>query len=152
MSRGIAGDEVGRNDPCPCGSGKKYKKCCMGKAAPRRPAPAAKRPGVREQLQAAAGHAQAGRLEQAEQAYEQVLAARAERAEYGVAVVVGFEGERDADDAAVGADRSLQCRFDGDVGAEAVDALPRRPTERRDEALAEPPGQHRPHRRPNIAS
>jgi uncharacterized protein len=22
---------VGRNDPCPCGSGKKYKKCCMGK-------------------------------------------------------------------------------------------------------------------------
>lgn len=22
--------KVGRNDPCPCGSGKKYKKCCMG--------------------------------------------------------------------------------------------------------------------------
>ncbi len=22
--------EVGRNDPCPCGSGKKYKKCCLG--------------------------------------------------------------------------------------------------------------------------
>jgi hypothetical protein len=21
---------VGRNDPCPCGSGKKYKKCCLG--------------------------------------------------------------------------------------------------------------------------
>lgn len=21
--------QVGRNDPCPCGSGKKYKKCCM---------------------------------------------------------------------------------------------------------------------------
>jgi len=20
---------VGRNDPCPCGSGKKFKKCCM---------------------------------------------------------------------------------------------------------------------------
>jgi uncharacterized protein YecA (UPF0149 family) len=20
-------DEIGRNDPCPCGSGKKYKKC-----------------------------------------------------------------------------------------------------------------------------
>jgi hypothetical protein len=20
---------IGRNDPCPCGSGKKYKKCCM---------------------------------------------------------------------------------------------------------------------------
>lgn len=23
--------KVGRNDPCPCGSGKKYKKCCMGR-------------------------------------------------------------------------------------------------------------------------
>jgi uncharacterized protein YecA (UPF0149 family) len=22
--------KVGRNDPCPCGSGKKYKKCCLG--------------------------------------------------------------------------------------------------------------------------
>jgi uncharacterized protein YecA (UPF0149 family) len=26
------GDKVGRNDPCPCGSGKKYKKC-HGQAA-----------------------------------------------------------------------------------------------------------------------
>jgi len=25
--------KIGRNDPCPCGSGKKYKKCCMGKEA-----------------------------------------------------------------------------------------------------------------------
>jgi preprotein translocase subunit SecA len=24
----IKGEKVGRNDPCPCGSGKKYKKCC----------------------------------------------------------------------------------------------------------------------------
>lgn len=24
-----AGPKAGRNDPCPCGSGKKYKKCCM---------------------------------------------------------------------------------------------------------------------------
>ena len=23
------GPKVGRNDPCPCGSGKKYKKCCL---------------------------------------------------------------------------------------------------------------------------
>lgn len=23
--------DIGRNDPCPCGSGKKYKKCCLGK-------------------------------------------------------------------------------------------------------------------------
>lgn len=23
--------KIGRNDPCPCGSGKKYKHCCLGK-------------------------------------------------------------------------------------------------------------------------
>jgi len=26
--------DLGRNDPCPCGSGRKYKKCCMGKSTP----------------------------------------------------------------------------------------------------------------------
>ncbi len=26
-----ASPRIGRNDPCPCGSGKKFKKCCMGK-------------------------------------------------------------------------------------------------------------------------
>ena len=26
-----AGPKVGRNDPCSCGSGKKYKKCCLDK-------------------------------------------------------------------------------------------------------------------------
>lgn len=25
---------VSRNDPCPCGSGKKYKKCCLGAPDP----------------------------------------------------------------------------------------------------------------------
>ena len=29
MSENMA--KVGRNDPCPCGSGKKYKKCCLSK-------------------------------------------------------------------------------------------------------------------------
>jgi preprotein translocase subunit SecA len=27
----VSGQKVGRNDPCPCGSGKKYKKCCYPK-------------------------------------------------------------------------------------------------------------------------
>jgi preprotein translocase subunit SecA len=26
------GEKIGRNDPCPCGSGKKYKNCCGKKA------------------------------------------------------------------------------------------------------------------------
>jgi preprotein translocase subunit SecA len=29
----VASSKVGRNDPCPCGSGKKYKKCCLLKGA-----------------------------------------------------------------------------------------------------------------------
>ena len=27
-------ERVGRNDPCPCGSGRKYKQCCMRKNTP----------------------------------------------------------------------------------------------------------------------
>jgi len=23
--------KIGRNDPCPCGSGKKFKRCCLGR-------------------------------------------------------------------------------------------------------------------------
>ena len=26
-------EKVGRNDPCPCGSGRKYKKCCLDRTA-----------------------------------------------------------------------------------------------------------------------
>lgn len=26
--------KIGRNDPCPCGSGKKYKACCLASSAP----------------------------------------------------------------------------------------------------------------------
>jgi len=32
-------NKVGRNDPCPCGSGKKYKKCCLNKIPVVKPAP-----------------------------------------------------------------------------------------------------------------
>ena len=30
-AKAVKAGSVGRNDPCPCGSGKKYKECCMGK-------------------------------------------------------------------------------------------------------------------------
>lgn len=32
----MSGLKIGRNDPCPCGSGKKYKNCCMNKTQPGR--------------------------------------------------------------------------------------------------------------------
>lgn len=28
----MAAGKVGRNDPCPCGSGRKFKQCCAAKA------------------------------------------------------------------------------------------------------------------------
>jgi SEC-C motif len=39
----MAANKTGRNDPCPCGSGKKYKKCCWAsdEAARRQPTPIA---------------------------------------------------------------------------------------------------------------
>jgi SWIM/SEC-C metal-binding protein len=29
--------KIGRNEPCPCGSGKKFKKCCLGSRTPPEP-------------------------------------------------------------------------------------------------------------------
>ncbi len=29
----VKSEKTGRNDPCPCGSGKKYKKCCGANSA-----------------------------------------------------------------------------------------------------------------------
>jgi hypothetical protein len=31
MPASTAATKAGRNDPCPCGSGKKFKKCCVDK-------------------------------------------------------------------------------------------------------------------------
>jgi len=60
---------TGRNDPCPCGSGKKYKQCCMGKAAPQSQ-PTQRRqvddPAILALVQQAGVHVGAGRLQQAE--------------------------------------------------------------------------------------
>ena len=58
----------GRNDPCPCGSGRKYKQCCAGRtdaaaAARRRPAtPPAQRQAARTFLEQAGRLRAAGRL------------------------------------------------------------------------------------------
>ncbi len=39
--------KIGRNDPCPCGSGKKFKRCCLGKK--NSPLTAAPQPSVAQQ-------------------------------------------------------------------------------------------------------
>jgi len=64
----------GRNDPCPCGSGKRYKQCCGNIAGARQvatPPPSAEHPGVL--LQSAVVHHQAGQLEAAEALYRRVF-------------------------------------------------------------------------------
>ena len=43
--------KIGRNQPCPCGSGKKHKHCCLYAAEPQQPA-AAQTNGLRVSLQA----------------------------------------------------------------------------------------------------
>ena len=65
----------GRNDPCPCGSGKKYKHCCgllqdKGSSAERMPSGDAY---LQEFLQRGLNYHQSGHLPQAEAAYRQVL-------------------------------------------------------------------------------
>lgn len=84
--------KIGRNDPCPCGSGKKYKHCCRDKdEAAERAAFAAARAAAAaeyEERQAQLGHedelarasnavidlVDAGRLDEAEQAARELLA------------------------------------------------------------------------------
>jgi predicted O-linked N-acetylglucosamine transferase (SPINDLY family) len=63
-------NKPGRNDPCPCGSGKKYKHCCERRETP----PAGGGPDTSAAaLQAALGHHRAGRLPQAQAIYQQIL-------------------------------------------------------------------------------
>jgi tetratricopeptide (TPR) repeat protein len=68
----------GRNDPCPCGSGRKYKACC---AAAEAPFQARQAPNVGEWLERARQGVVGGRVEDAEFWYREVLTARPHDAE-----------------------------------------------------------------------
>ncbi len=68
--------KIGRNDPCPCGSGKKYKQCCEatgGAAQPTALANSQANFNPQHALQTAMAQHQAGNLQQAETLYKQVL-------------------------------------------------------------------------------
>jgi tetratricopeptide (TPR) repeat protein len=78
---------VNRNDPCPCGSGKKYKKCCMGRqdAGPAagggpRPQQRGKVADHQAQLAQAVSFHRAGNLRAADQAFRAVVDARPKEA------------------------------------------------------------------------
>ena len=71
--------KIGRNDPCPCGSGKKFKQCCEQTGAvfnhmtPKQSASSNFNP--QHALQSAMAHHQTGNLGLAESLYKQVLQA-----------------------------------------------------------------------------
>lgn len=81
-------NQISRNQPCPCGSGKRYKHCCGADAAPGSPAPAeavplplrgtAAAPGLRPDLptlmQRALTRQKQGKLADAEALYREALA------------------------------------------------------------------------------
>ncbi len=87
----MASKTTGRNDPCPCGSGKKYKKCCLEKEAAERAALTRTRAAAEQERQQARLEAyqesqaldqasnavvdlvRAGKLEEAEAAARELL-------------------------------------------------------------------------------
>jgi tetratricopeptide (TPR) repeat protein len=64
---------IGRNDPCACGSGRKYKNCCLGKTTSQASIPPSERPSIPTDLQQAIEHHRLGRLDQAEAIYQKIL-------------------------------------------------------------------------------
>ena len=65
--------KVARNDPCPCGSGKKFKQCCLHRDEALAISKRAATASIPKALQEAIEHHQAGRLPQAEALYQQIL-------------------------------------------------------------------------------
>lgn len=65
--------KIGRNDPCFCGSGRKYKHCCLARASATRVETRSTAAATARALQLARQHHQSGQLPQAEALYRQVL-------------------------------------------------------------------------------
>lgn len=68
--------KLGRNAPCECGSGKKYKHCCLSRANSQVADRGTEWVSANKALQAAREHHQAGRLQQAQVMYQQILQAK----------------------------------------------------------------------------
>lgn len=73
--------KLGRNDPCKCGSGKKYKHCCLPREDSQALSKRADIASTAEAIRAAREHHQAGRLHHAEVLYQQVLQADPDHAD-----------------------------------------------------------------------
>jgi predicted O-linked N-acetylglucosamine transferase (SPINDLY family) len=87
--------KIGRNDPCQCGSGKKYKQCCMRADGSRAQGDSGQVSAPHLELQLGFSHQAAGRLVEAEQIYRRVLRAHPGYAEawHLLGIVAGERGE-----------------------------------------------------------
>lgn len=72
---------IDRNDPCPCGSTRKFKHCCLRKEKAQKSKPHPDAAMVPMWLKLAMQHLQARRLPQAKAAYEQILQVNARQAD-----------------------------------------------------------------------
>jgi tetratricopeptide (TPR) repeat protein len=72
---------VGRNDPCPCGSGKKYKHCCLQNQVPLPPGSQAAALASGAAIRRARELHRVGRLQEAQSLYRQVLESDPEQPE-----------------------------------------------------------------------
>lgn len=70
-----------RNDPCPCGSGKKYKQCCLKQDEAAASSARAENVSIPKAIQMALEHHQAGRFAEAEGVYRQILQVQPEQAD-----------------------------------------------------------------------
>jgi len=67
--------KIGRNDPCPCGSGNKYKRCCWLQQETETAKAPSTDSSITKAIQSAVQHHNARRLDQAESIYQQILQA-----------------------------------------------------------------------------
>jgi tetratricopeptide (TPR) repeat protein len=75
----MTSNKIGRNEPCPCGSGKKYKQCCEATGVA--PQTISNNFNPQHALQIAMSQHQSGNLAQAEMLYKQVLRAQPKQAD-----------------------------------------------------------------------
>jgi Tfp pilus assembly protein PilF len=98
-------EKIGRNDPCACGSGKKYKHCCLQREDPKSGAGTV---DIHALLQTGLTHHNSGQLTQAEDYYRQVL--RHQPDQVDALNLLGLLAYQNGDDEQAGSllDRALQ--------------------------------------------
>ena len=67
---------IGRNSPCPCGSGKRYKRCCLGENSPAQVSGAHQFISSALALTVARKYVRAGKLREAQDLYRGILSAQ----------------------------------------------------------------------------